>query len=245
MNMKNDMWLRFDFVAACLFTGYRQREKPLKTELERVGLGNAMIMWQFPTPFDDALKRFTHGGISLRTGFFNSGMGHYRAIKTAYELGSCHCLIMEDDVRFMKDTDRLSDIIKDLPEDYDIALLDTIKPQKLSIKECVDNIRRNMVSKYWCKFSNMRSFACYSMSRRAMSRWISLWEDAFIRNGQRLRIADQYLNSELIGRDLKLYHAVPNAAIQAPIGKSNSGSEGCFNGFYHDFGVNVSEYATA
>lgn len=243
MEGASEIWNRFDFKAACLFTGYRHREGPLKNELERVGLEDTRILWQFPTPFDEVLKRRVYGRMGLKKGFFNSGMGHYRAIKTAYELGVGHSLIMEDDVRFLSDVERLADIVKDLPEDYDIALLDTFKPQKMPLSECVENRTKNMVSRHWCRFSSMRSFACYAMSRKAMCRWISLWEDAFVRRQQPLRVADQYLNQDRIGRDMNLYHAVPNAAIQAPAGMSNSGSAGCFDCFYRDFGIDVSEYA--
>lgn len=242
MEDKTKIWSMFDFKAACLFTGYKNREAALMKELERVGLGDAKIMWQFPTPFDAVMRRNVKGKAALRTGFFNSGMGHYRAIKTAYELGAKRSLIMEDDVRFLKDLELASKIVRDLPDDFDVALLDVLKPQKMPISECLENRRKNMVSSFWCRFFNMRSFACYAMSRRGMERWICLWEGAF-KPGGFLRIGDQYMNRDMFGHDMNMYHAVPNVAIQNPVGTSNSGQQGWCNGFYRDFGIDINSYA--
>ena len=72
-----------------------------------------------------------------------------------------------------------------------------------------------------------------------------MFEHPFERRGEKLRIADQYMNCELIGKDMNLYHAYPNAAIQVPVGHSNSGSKGCFNQYYKDFGLDLDSYAPA
>ncbi len=243
-----DIWRGFDYKAVCLFTGYKSRAEKVGAELGRVGLGDAARLWQFPTPFDAILRRKVRSaGAAGRPGFFNSGMGHYRALKTAYELGAEHSLVMEDDVRFLRDIDLLAEIVADIPVDYDIALLDVIKPVRLTMDEVRSNIGRNMVSRHWCRFSNMRSFACYAMSRRCMARWIQWWESAFagtIRHP--LRIADQFMRTDKPGRvgmDMNIYHAVPNAAIQAPSGVSNSGGAGCFMSFYTELGLDPSSYA--
>ena len=168
-------------------------------------------------------------------------MGHYRAIKTAYELGCAHSLIMEDDIRFLKDLRQVEDIVSDLPDNYDVALFDVFKPQKLSFEEWKNNAKNRKVSKHWCSFDNMRSFACYAMSRRGMARWICLWEEAF-RPGGYLRVADQYMNRAIFGSNMKMYHAVVNACIQAPVGTACSGNSGCHMDKYRQYGLDASSY---
>ena len=243
MEQERNIWSRFDFKAACLFTGYKERSEGLKKELDRVGLGDAQLLWQYPSPLDSVLRRQARGRNGLRQGFFSCGMGHYRAIKTAYELGAEHSLIMEDDVRFMKDIGLIREIVDDLPSNYDVALLDTFKPQRMSFDEWKDNSSRNKVSEHWCRFSNMRSFACYAMSRRGMARWISLWEGGFRPNGW-LFICDQYMNRDRFGADMNMYYAVPNAAIQAPVGGAAcSGQSGCHVDKYRQYGLDVDSYA--
>lgn len=235
------IWSRFDFKAACMFTGYKHRRDGLLRELERVGLDDAMQMWQFPNPMDRIIMRKVRGMMGGCVGFFNSGMGHYRAIKTAYESGASHSLVVEDDVRFLKDLDLLAEIVDDLPEDYDVALLDMIKPMKTMTSDVLEARKRDMASRHWCGFWNLRSFACYSMSRRAMAKWISLFEGAIL-SGGRLRIADQYLRGDRMS-GMKMLYAVPHAAIQTPAGRSNSGGEGCMLGFYRDIGLDIGSYA--
>lgn len=242
MEERKSFWSRFDFKAACLFTGYKNRECGLFNELDRVGIDSVNRLWQFPTPFDSILKRATKGKLSMHGGFFNSGMGHYRAIKTAYELGAEHSLIMEDDIRFLKDVDLVREIVEDLPDDYDIALLDTFKAQKMSFDEWRSNAMNRKVSKHWCRFNNMRSFACYAMSRKGMERWISQWEGAF-KPGGFLRVADQYLKHECLGADMNMYHAVRNVCIQAPVGGTAcSGQAGCHVEKYIEYGLNINDY---
>lgn len=240
--MHSGIWDRFDFKAACLFTGYGQRKAPLYAELERVGLYDVKPMWQFPTPMDSILMRQITGRMAQHRGTFNSGMGHYRVIKTAYELGCGNCLVVEDDVRFLKDLNLLSDIVNDLPEDYDIALFDLFKSQKMPMTEVMHYINDCKASKYWRRFRNMRSFACYAMSRKAMGRFIRLFESAFAKKGSKLRVVDQYLRADRIGWDMKTYHAYPNAAIQVPMGTANSGS-GYQIPFYKSIGVDPESYA--
>jgi len=242
MEERKSFWSRFDFKAACLFTGYKNRERSLFNELDRVGIDRVNRLWQFPTPFDSILKRATRGKLSMHGGFFNSGMGHYRAIKTAYELGAERSLIMEDDIRFLKDVDLIREIVEDLPDDYDIALLDTFKAQKMSFDEWRDNAKNKKVSKYWCRFNNMRSFACYAMSRKGMERWIGQWEGAFSPSGF-LRVADQYLKYECLGMDVNMYHAVLNVCIQAPVGGTAcSGQAGCHIEKYKEYGLDIGDY---
>lgn len=243
MSVSASFWERFDYRAACLYTGYMSRVDGLSSELERVGLSDVNKLWQFPTPLDNLLIGNTRGKWGVRRSFFSCGMGHYRAIKTAYELGSSHSLIMEDDIRFLKDVDLIREIVEDLPEDYDIALLDTFKPQKMSYDEWRGNATNRMVSKHWCRFNNMRSFACYAMSRKGMERWIAQWEGAF-RPGGFLKVADQYLKHECLGMDMNMYHAVRNVCVQAPVGGSAcSGQAGCHVDKYREYGLNIDDYA--
>lgn len=240
----HDIWSRFDFRAACLFTGYRNRERGLREELDRVGMSDVHWMWQFPTPLDSILRRSTSGRLGLNPGFFSCGMGHYRAIKTAYELGSSHFLIMEDDIRFLNDVSMVKEIVDDIPDDYDVALLDSFKPQSMTMQEWRDNAQRSKVSKHWCRFYNMRSFACYSMSRRGMERWIRLWESAFMFGG-RLHVCDQYMHVGRFGADMNMYHAITNPCIQQDVGGNacSGGVSGIHLQKYRDYGLDIDAYA--
>ena len=240
------MWDKFEFKASLNFTGYAERAVATDKEFRRVGLEGIHRIWQFPNPFDGIVQRSVLTNRAMQgKGFFNATMGHYRAIKTAYELGSANCLVMEDDIRFLTDLNLLADILDDIPDDYDAVLLDVIKPVRLTVEEVVRNIASNRVGKYWVRFSNMRSFGCYSLSRRGMQRWIGAVENALRGTGAKLRIADQYMRTigTRMGEDARLYHASPNAAIQVPIGKGNCNSGFVdLAAFYRAIGCKPEEY---
>ena len=240
-----DMWDRFDLKISLNFTGYADRSKLMDKELERVGIKEVYKIWQFPCPFDRTIQSFVPRNRMMgHPGFFNSVIGHYRAIKTAYCLGVEHCLIMEDDIRFLKDLHGIEEILGDMPRDYDIALLDVLRPMKMPMQEFKDRIKRDKVGKYWVKFINARSAGCYSMSRRGMERWIKGMEDPALGRGGKMRLADQYFNLAHIGLDLKAYHAIPTAARQVLIGSghSNSGySE--LDSWYGAIGCDTKAYA--
>lgn len=223
--MASGIFDRFDFRATVNFTGYAERARLMDAEFKRVGLEDVYRIWNFPCPFDKVLQdKLAHVRLMGQTGFFNSVMGHYRAIKTAYCLGSERCLVMEDDIRFLSDLDMLSDVVDDVPDDYDIALFDVLRPQKITPYMFERHLREDRVGKYWVKFVNARSAGCYSMSRKAMERWIGALESPAIGNGGKMRLADQYFNLSHTGFDLKAYHAAPVAARQVLVGTGSSNS---------------------
>lgn len=217
---------RFDFMATVNFTGYAERAKLMDAEFERVGMKNVYRIWNFPCPFDKVLQNnLNHVKLMGHAGFFNSVMGHYRAIKTAYCLGAERCLIMEDDIRFLKDINLLADIVNDVPADADISLFDVLRPQKIPLSEFVRHIQTDRASRFWVRFVNARSAGCYSMSRKAMKRWLDALESPALGKVGKMRLADQYFNLAHTGLDLKAYHAAPVAARQVLVGTcpGNSG----------------------
>lgn len=244
--MASETFKRFDFKATVNFTGYADRAKLMDDEFLRVGLDDVYRIWNFPCPFDKVLQdRLNHVRLMGNIGFFNSVMGHYRAIKTAYCLGAQQCLVMEDDIRFLKDLNMLGDIVKDLPEDYDVALFDVLRPQKIPLPEFVKHVKADRASKYWVRFTNARSAGCYALRRKAMLRWIDAVESPALGKNGKMRLADQYFNMAHIGLDLHAYHAAPVAARQVLVGagKSNSGFSD-LDAWYRSIGCDPCAYGS-
>lgn len=120
------IWDRFDMVIVLAFTGYQDRIPPLMAELRRVGLADrAELFWSFPSPFD---TRFANSirlsGTIHSLPQFNEAMAHYRALKTALELGKSSVLVLEDDVRFLRDVAGIEAALQQLPGDCDVAKLE-------------------------------------------------------------------------------------------------------------------------
>lgn len=247
--MAMGLWSRFDRKTVLYFTGNKDTRAPLmEQELARVGLDDAVRQWQFPTPLDKIiLNNVPHVGHLESGGYMNCTMGHYRAIATAYHLGCESVLVMEDDARFLKDTDELGRIIRDLPDDYDLAMLDWFYCSWKEVEaRTADWLREHRkVNESWAEFDHFHSGACYALSRRGMERILPLYElSATDKSVGKLRICDGFLNRNYFGRDARMYFARKNAAIQRSFEKSNS--KGCgISGPYLRTGIDVSQYAEA
>lgn len=246
-----ECWNRFDRKTALCFTGNKDTRVPsLKKELNRVGLVDAEIQWQFPSPLDKILLRgMRHAADVECRGYFNSSMGHYRAIATSYHLGCEHCLILEDDIRFYKDLSKIEECIDSIPEDYDIALLDCFfrhwKPGTVNA-EVMQGYRDNRkVNEFWSEFDKLYSLGCYALSRRGMERMMFCFEavETAKRIGK-MRIGDHYLNRDMLGSETRMYFCRKNVAIQRDVGRSNSKASDITNK-YISMGLDLSEYEEA
>ena len=221
------------------FTRTPERTTNAVRELERVGVNKVRRWYGFPNPFDRVLlntmphTRLFDGNI----GFFNCSVSHYRAIKTAYELGENRVFICEDDVRFRNDIHDIDAVIQSAP-DFDVVLLDAIPPSKHS------DMGVERICDGWSKFSSMRSGACYILSRRAMERIIWLYESAVNPKipKRMARICDQWFEKKRLP-GLSLVMATPNVAVQQTTpGEHNSGNSWRLRG-YELLGVDLSKYS--
>lgn len=244
--MDGSCWDRFGRKTLLTFTGYKDRVAGVMSELERIGMKGVNVQWQFPNPFDRfLLTHLRHIPCLEKGGYMNCTMGHYAAIKTAFHLGVRNCLILEDDIRFLRNAEEISKTVNALPDDFDIALFDLVA---ISMGNCgpEDVIRMradSRVNERWMRFYNMRSMACYALSRRAMERIIWLNEAAVTepRIGK-LRICDHFLNEKYMLPGMNLYCACENVAVQKKMGEANSDMDS-FCQAYQGMGVDMSRYA--
>lgn len=251
MGEEMNCWKKFDKVFTLAFTGLPDRARLLDAELERVGL-KAERIWQFPTPYDRAIQSVVWCGGGMQCiPYFNSGMGHYRAVKTAYELGARTCLILEDDIRFLKDLNRLEETVDSTPEDWSVALLDVLKADKDPISIVQRSVLQDHVNPHWCRsWGNPRSFGCYALTRPAMEWLIGRIENPVLHPGEiKLINVDLSLRQDRVAPGLNIYYAAPNAAIQVCIGDGNfnsaKGNLNKYYDFYRAIGVKIEDYAEA
>lgn len=210
----------------------------MREELLRVGL-EAEVLWSFPNPFERALAK------SLKMGFdsaayLNMDMSHYRAIKTARELGAKSLLIMEDDCRFLKDVSRLEEGLSALPQDYDVAMLDSFNYWCYREEEH-RKLLSGRVNDWWCRCAVKRcSTACYALSGKGIERFVELYEAAAV-GKEKLLVCDQYFEERWL-KGLNFYCAFPNLAIQCRTPKTTSGYE-TIAGIYKAEGLREEDYA--
>lgn len=202
----------FDNVYAICFTGKPYRRDALMDELSRVGVEDVHTIWDFPSPFKPyLLAKIPHiPDLDSQPGTWGASLAHYRAIKTAYELGQDNVLVVEDDCRFLKDAGAVRKALEAAPADWDVLMLDHFN-RKYPDGKPVNG---------WQRVGRAQSAACYIVNRRAMERLIDMYESPVSGKYRKplMRICDHWTNARYLGQDIAIYCAVPNLAIQCDCG---------------------------
>lgn len=208
-------WDKFDFKCVLGYVGNKGRMGLLEKEFSRVGLEGYQILWNFDSVFVETLFANVRMKRNRKLPIFNNALGHYRMVKTAYQLGCRNALLMEDDIRFLKDIERLHAILEAIPEDYELAMLDTVKKGD-------ERSGTAKVNDHWSVLDGATSAACYAIDRMAMRRIIQVYESTVTEADGHLYPSDTFFRKEIMGLPkpaavTKMYYAPLNAARQVKI----------------------------
>lgn len=202
---------KFDKIICIHYMPHMNRLAKCRQELDRVGiLKSGAFGWKitYDSPIFDKLYEVCHRAPSV--GCMKVGFAHYEAIKECYELGMKRILILENDNIFLKSTEDIERIVKNMP-DSDIVLFDKIPAASARYADAVVNNKINDdfidIGKKFYVMAN-----CYSLSRKGM--------EHVIKNQEReLAISDTYLrfNTNAIEEEgLTRAAAITSIAIQNP-----------------------------
>ena len=231
---------RFESIYVIGFTGYIDRLDKMKRELSRVGVSDYSVQLDFKNAFDGVVCRTIRHTMADR--FLNVTLGHYAAIKTAYDLGKENVLLIEDDLRFFRDTERLRRSVEALPSDYDCALLDSFCFMRFNAEAFRRLKAGSKVGEGWVRCPVKRvSSACYALSRRGMERLIELYELAADGKGI-LQCCDQMFEPR-IWNGYNFYCAVPQIGIQQDTSGVSTTSTSLIRRIYEGEGVDFGRYA--
>lgn len=201
----------FDHIYCIHYLPYKERYRKCVDELTRVGIRESGVFsWKltWDSPLLDRLYQVCNAAPSV--GCMKIGFAHYMCIKEAYELGFNHVLILENDNIFLKDVNKIEKILNDLPDDYDICLLDKIPAVSAKYEDAVKNATNESFIDIDKKFYVLAN--CYALSRKGMEHVIKNQE-------KRLAISDTYLRFNNFMPEepgLKRYAAITTIAIQNP-----------------------------
>jgi GR25 family glycosyltransferase involved in LPS biosynthesis len=194
---------KFDKIYCLHYLPNKDRVDNIYDELKKVGLLDTDIFeWYitYPSGMDEikikSLLKYKNGPVSRHfgKGAYNCTLGHYSIIKTAYELGYNHIMIMEDDIEFLNDTNIVENIINNIPDDYNVISFDIGNDGTNTPYENMMNIvnnPNNKINDYFVKYNhNMgASSGCYALSRKGMKHIIDGQERKFMP-------ADYYTSNE-------------------------------------------------
>ena len=240
----------FDMVISLCHTGNKSRVPPLDQELRRVGLVPDLRVWSVPDPSERWLaRRIWLDRFVRRAGYLNCTLNHYRAMRAAYDLGKRRVLLLEDDIRFLRDLDVLAETVASTP-DVPIVMFDLISdgapsPTAAEIRKMVE---RSVDARWATPQPHPCSMACVGLDRRGMEHFLRCFDDAF-HGRRRLEIVDGFLHPNHRG-DLQIRVAWPLACIQVPVdGSPSNTAVGFFSGqtdcqleWYRSIGVAPENY---
>lgn len=182
----------FDRVVMIRYTDYADRDAALLPELERVGLADIDVRWTFPSPFTVRL------GNSLR---FREGLsnldetinGMYRELKVSLELGVSRLLVLEDDIRFLKDLDMLAGSLRAIPDDFIDAKFSWIRRGGETTASMLRE-RAAREGRLWVPTTGVstRDTGAIAYSRRGMEWMVQCYESSLELGGPVLRSCDLY-----------------------------------------------------
>ena len=134
------MKLPFDKIYCLHLADDTERYEQCICEFKRIGILDQVEFWwtckrnisnevglTIPTlidqTYEDWLSKNLISRKELAGNVFNCAFEHYTIVKTSYQRGFNHILIIEDDIRFIDNLKLIEDTFSNLPEDYDILKL--------------------------------------------------------------------------------------------------------------------------
>ena len=140
---------KFDHIYLQHYPKYKERFEPIINELKRVGIydaSNFSIYYSIPTQIDEHIYDFYKDNNrlfsdSFTINFFRCNVTFYRILCESVELGYQKILVIHDDIKFLKDLDKIYDILSNVPDDYDVCLFDYINCYQCQ-NQSMDNLTK-------------------------------------------------------------------------------------------------------
>lgn len=180
----------FDRIYCVHFLPYKDRLAKITSELKRVGiLDSGIFSWKntWDSPFYDVLST-TSINKAPSVGYMKCGLAHYHCHKEAYELGYNRILVLEDDVSFLKDLDRIVKILEATPKGYDLVLYDNTSKNPEAYHKFKTE---NQINDFFCHYDkDMTLASCYGASRAYMKYKIDCEERSLERNDRHISASE-------------------------------------------------------
>lgn len=194
------MKLPFDKIYCLHLVENPERKYNVLNEIKKLQLENDVQFWyttkkpinniigesisDLHTKFYDEISKHTNKNVYGSV--FDCAYNHYSIVKQAYLRGLNNILIIEDDIHFNDDISLLNDIIKNIPQNYDVLkLFNEFNPYIVGKQDIVtpnidneyfDLLNATDVYSRFYRFSTL----CYGLSRAGMLALITVYETKFM-----------------------------------------------------------------
>lgn len=181
MNIFNELKNKFKHVFMLNLSTRTDRRDIMITQLKDFGLSDNFrqtdLDIRYTTPFGKYNKIIMMVMNQNKFGRFTKPnevdctRNHYAMVKQAYDHGYEYCLILEDDIRFLKDNTVWESFLKNVPNDFDILQFGCFTADP-NIKKYMD------ASKWWVKHPDIGLWttSMYALSRKGMEYFINFFD---------------------------------------------------------------------
>ena len=198
----------FDHIYCIHYKPHVERFEELNNELKRVGILDSKIFEYFYTEKDDN---------EYKNQAYKVTINHKKCLEDAYKKMYANILILENDIRFLKDIDYIEKILEQKPSDADLILYDYIFGYELKEIDRLIDLKNNIGKEdYYINFDKLPrifSAACYMCSRRMQKHLIdnyNIWKPT----PDYFTCYSKYSIDKKIDNVLKRYIPVKNISVQ-------------------------------
>lgn len=163
----------FDKIICINHSQFKIRKQLMQNQLNRVGILNSGI-FEWEIAYNGSFEK-QHASIfdeSEQFTYFTICLSYLNAIKKAYYNGYKNLLIMNDNIRFLKDLNYIEKVLNNFPKEdqYDILFFD----KKIQTKTEWNLIKQQTINDYFSKINKITSSSCYVLSRNGMKIFLQI-----------------------------------------------------------------------
>lgn len=208
----------FDKIICINFCQFTERKKLMEFELKRVGILDCPVfewLFTYKGPYERMFKDMLDPEDKIYSeSTLSCILGHLNATKKAYYSGCKNVLVIEDDERFLRDLNKIEDILEKMPEgQYDVLLFDkfiTYGGGGLEgYKKLISNKEKYLNQFYISYTQRILSAGCYCLSRHGMQTIINLTDEGDVTT------FDTYFNYQKLNDVWKKVCTAQNLSVQA------------------------------
>lgn len=247
INIFDKLQEKFDHIFILSLSSRKDRQYAILDQLKNIGYNpdkksNLEIHYATPFPYNEIIAIEFNKAAKGQFSFANEydcARNHYAMVKQSYDLGYEHILIMEDDIKFLKNQNKFAEYIDAIPDDFDILQFSCYcKNEKLDDYLTCNNL--------WIKHKDVGCWttAMYALSRKGMLYYLTFMNKIFC-------VADMPLYKAPINdKILNTYLCKVPMAVQADIKLSGSNIntnnmlDVDFNNNRYELNINKDDYFT-
>lgn len=152
----------FDHIYCVHYVPMKDRRYDIESELKRVGIYDSGIFsWQLSYDIPKYVERYTNKSVSDLT------YNHYLIFNDILFHHYNKVMVIEDDVRFLKDLDRIERLLDECP-DYDLCLFDWNRYGNYigANNTRLDLMEAGKITDHYCYFTHAWLTSCYGITER-------------------------------------------------------------------------------